>query len=161
MISFQKLSTDLVEDIGCDELVSLVSAICTVAVTAIPTLLRNAKKNGPGLLWWAFVGLFPDSEIPYMAVPGIFYSPFTLNGQNKKFSPVNRVHYRNLHVLKHCVCNTVQKTGYCNVLAHRSSTNVVSESIEDDFGDWHSKITVTSLASRTEPFTSSWIEQLL
>ncbi|EYB86830.1 hypothetical protein Y032_0272g926 [Ancylostoma ceylanicum] len=46
----QKLLTDLAEDIGCDELASLVSAICTVAVTAIPTLLRNARKSGSELL---------------------------------------------------------------------------------------------------------------
>ncbi|KHJ96987.1 hypothetical protein OESDEN_03047 [Oesophagostomum dentatum] len=47
----QKLLKDLAQDVDdSDDLVSLVSAICTVAVTAIPTLLRNAKKNGPGLL---------------------------------------------------------------------------------------------------------------
>ncbi|CAJ0598113.1 unnamed protein product [Cylicocyclus nassatus] len=46
----QKLSTDIADDVDSDEFVSLVSAICTVAVTAIPTLLKNAKKNGPELL---------------------------------------------------------------------------------------------------------------
>ncbi|ETN76344.1 exportin 1-like protein [Necator americanus] len=47
----QKLLRDLTENVDSDEVVSLVSAICTVAVTAIPTLLRNAKKSGTGLLW--------------------------------------------------------------------------------------------------------------
>ncbi|XGW18799.1 hypothetical protein V3C99_002972 [Haemonchus contortus] len=45
----QIIATELAEDIQSEDVVSLVSAVCTIAVTSVPTLLRQAKHN-PALL---------------------------------------------------------------------------------------------------------------
>ncbi|VDO22955.1 unnamed protein product [Haemonchus placei] len=45
----QIIAAELAEDIQSEDVVSLVSAVCTIAVTSVPTLLRQAKHN-PALL---------------------------------------------------------------------------------------------------------------
>ncbi|VDL70497.1 unnamed protein product [Nippostrongylus brasiliensis] len=45
----QIIATELAEDVQSDEVVSLVSAVCTIAEASVPTLLRHAKTS-PTLL---------------------------------------------------------------------------------------------------------------
>ncbi|KAJ1370739.1 hypothetical protein KIN20_032539 [Parelaphostrongylus tenuis] len=45
----QKIATDLADDILSEDVVSLISAVCNIAVVSVPTLIRNYKHN-PALL---------------------------------------------------------------------------------------------------------------
>ncbi|KAK5974384.1 Xpo1 domain-containing protein [Trichostrongylus colubriformis] len=45
----QIIATELAQDIHGEDVISLVSAVCTIAVTSVPTLLRHAKQS-PALL---------------------------------------------------------------------------------------------------------------
>ncbi|KAE9418929.1 hypothetical protein Angca_002344, partial [Angiostrongylus cantonensis] len=53
----QKIATDLADDILSEDVVSLISAVCNIAVVSVPTLLRNSKQSSASL-WYGLCSLF-------------------------------------------------------------------------------------------------------